>query len=159
MELGSGHLNPRTAQELVRLPQGNDHERVLGIIRRNHLNKDESAQLVSYWLHASEEEKKTLGKSGYTKRGPTVALCNTDKKWSGIVENHFSQCTQILTRVTDLAGQQTRISSWPMEAYRLLIRIEKDDVRNFYREECIRNQWSTRQLERQINSFYYERLL
>lgn len=26
-------------------------------------------------------------------------------------------------------------------------------------EECIQNQWSTRQLERQINSFYYERLL
>lgn len=43
--------------------------------------------------------------------------------------------------------------------YRLLLRIEKEDVRNFYLEECIRNQWSTRQLERQINSFYYERLL
>lgn len=43
--------------------------------------------------------------------------------------------------------------------YRLLLRIEKEDVRNFYLEECIQNQWSTRQLERQINSFYYERLL
>lgn len=43
--------------------------------------------------------------------------------------------------------------------YRLLMRIEKDDVRNFYMEDCIQNQWSTRQLERQINSFYYERLL
>jgi predicted nuclease of restriction endonuclease-like (RecB) superfamily len=43
--------------------------------------------------------------------------------------------------------------------YRLLMRIEKDDVRSFYLEECIRNNWSTRQLERQINSFYYERIL
>lgn len=43
--------------------------------------------------------------------------------------------------------------------YRLLIRIEKDDARNFYIEECIQNQWITRQLDRQINSFYYERLL
>ncbi|WP_373457807.1 DUF1016 N-terminal domain-containing protein [Paenibacillus wynnii] len=40
-----------------------------------------------------------------------------------------------------------------------LRRIEKEDVRNFYHVECIQNQWRTRQLERQINSFYYERLL
>lgn len=43
--------------------------------------------------------------------------------------------------------------------YRFLMRIERDDVRQFYLDECIQNQWSTRQLERQINSFYYERLL
>jgi len=43
--------------------------------------------------------------------------------------------------------------------YRLLMRIEKEAVRNFYIEECIAASWSTRQLERQINSFYYERLL
>lgn len=43
--------------------------------------------------------------------------------------------------------------------YRLLIKVERDEVRQFYMEECIQNQWSTRQLERQINSFYYERIL
>ena len=31
--------------------------------------------------------------------------------------------------------------------------------RNFYLEESIKSNWSVRQLERQINSFYYERLL
>jgi len=43
--------------------------------------------------------------------------------------------------------------------YRLLMRVEKESVRIFYMEECIQNNWNTRQLERQINSFYYERLL
>ncbi|MBI4685714.1 MAG: hypothetical protein HY755_11000 [Nitrospirae bacterium] len=43
--------------------------------------------------------------------------------------------------------------------YRLLMRVEKESARNFYIEECIAGNWSTRQLERQINSFYYERLL
>ena len=43
--------------------------------------------------------------------------------------------------------------------YRFLMRIDKEEVRNFYIEESIQNNWSTRQLERQINSFYYERLL
>jgi len=43
--------------------------------------------------------------------------------------------------------------------YRLLMRVEKESVRNFYIEECIAGNWSTRQLERQINTFYYERIL
>lgn len=43
--------------------------------------------------------------------------------------------------------------------YRLLLKVNKPDVRSFYIEECIAGNWSTRQLERQINSFYYERLL
>jgi len=43
--------------------------------------------------------------------------------------------------------------------YRLLLRVEKESIREFYINECISANWSTRQLERQINSFYYERLL
>ncbi|MBU1122400.1 MAG: DUF1016 family protein [Candidatus Omnitrophica bacterium] len=43
--------------------------------------------------------------------------------------------------------------------YRLLLKIEKKQSRQFYLEEAIEGNWSTRQLERQINSFYYERLL
>ena len=43
--------------------------------------------------------------------------------------------------------------------YRLLLRVGKEATREFYLEECITGNWSTRQLERQINSFYYERLL
>lgn len=43
--------------------------------------------------------------------------------------------------------------------YRLIIKVEGEKKRNFYIDECIKCNWSTRQLERQINSFYYERLL
>lgn len=42
---------------------------------------------------------------------------------------------------------------------RLIMNIENENKRNFYLEECIKANWSVRQLERQINSFYYERLL
>lgn len=37
--------------------------------------------------------------------------------------------------------------------------IDDEIKRNFYLEESIKSNWSVRQLERQINSFYYERLL
>src|SRR6266702_1514013 len=43
--------------------------------------------------------------------------------------------------------------------YRLLLRVEKKTARDFYLDECIAANWSTRQLERQINSLFYERLL
>ncbi|MBA4699922.1 MAG: DUF1016 domain-containing protein [Ruminococcus sp.] len=43
--------------------------------------------------------------------------------------------------------------------YRLLMRVENENARQFYIEEAIKSNWSTRQLERQINSFFYERLL
>lgn len=43
--------------------------------------------------------------------------------------------------------------------YRLLMRVENEKARQFYMNESIKSAWSTRQLERQINSFFYERLL
>ncbi len=43
--------------------------------------------------------------------------------------------------------------------YRLLVRVENEVVRNWYMAEADAEGWSTRALERQINSFYYERLL
>ena len=43
--------------------------------------------------------------------------------------------------------------------YRLLMRVENEKARNFYIEETIKSNWSTRQLERQITTFFYERIL
>ena len=43
--------------------------------------------------------------------------------------------------------------------YRLLLKVENEKAREFYLDECAKSSWSTRQLERQINSFYYQRLL
>jgi len=43
--------------------------------------------------------------------------------------------------------------------YRLLIRIDNDYKREYYELEAINNAWTGRELERQINSQLYERLL
>jgi predicted nuclease of restriction endonuclease-like (RecB) superfamily len=42
--------------------------------------------------------------------------------------------------------------------YRTLLRVDKSDVRAFYEIESLKNNWSARELERQINSLLYERL-
>jgi predicted nuclease of restriction endonuclease-like (RecB) superfamily len=42
--------------------------------------------------------------------------------------------------------------------YRTLLRVDKAEARAFYEIEAIHNNWSARELERQINSLLYERL-
>ncbi len=43
--------------------------------------------------------------------------------------------------------------------YRSLLRVEDPHAREWYIEEAVKNHWSSRQLERQISTLYYERLL
>jgi len=54
------------------------------------------------------------------------------------------------------AGELNPNLSWTH--YRMLLRVEKSKARAFYEIETIRNNWKTRELERQINSLLYERL-
>ena len=42
--------------------------------------------------------------------------------------------------------------------YRLLISVENEEARQYYLDEARKSLWSVRELQRQINSFYYERL-
>jgi predicted nuclease of restriction endonuclease-like (RecB) superfamily len=46
--------------------------------------------------------------------------------------------------------------SWSL--YRQLLKVEKPEARSFYEMEAVQNNWSARELERQINSLLYERL-
>lgn len=43
--------------------------------------------------------------------------------------------------------------------YRALLKVKRHEVRDFYEIEARKNHWSARQLERQINSLLFERLL
>jgi predicted nuclease of restriction endonuclease-like (RecB) superfamily len=43
--------------------------------------------------------------------------------------------------------------------YRLLLKVKNDQARQFYLQESIECNWSTRSLERQIGNLYYERML
>ena len=43
--------------------------------------------------------------------------------------------------------------------YRLLLSVENEQARQWYMDEAVASAWSSRQLERQISTMYYERLL
>lgn len=55
--------------------------------------------------------------------------------------------------------QETLSPELSWSHYRLLLQVENEKARTFYAEECVRSSWSYRQLKRQINTMFYERML
>lgn len=55
--------------------------------------------------------------------------------------------------------RSTVLSELSWSHYELLIRVCDDNSRTFYAAECAKSSWSVRQLQRQINTLYYSRIL
>jgi predicted nuclease of restriction endonuclease-like (RecB) superfamily len=80
----------------------------------------------------------------------------TKKQGKGFTETNLKymrQFYQIFEKSHALRDQL----SWTH--YRLLLKVENDQARQFYLQEAIDCNWSTRSLERQINNLYYDRML
>ena len=75
---------------------------------------------------------------------------------SGFGKRHLEQMRQFY-RTFPIANALRSQLNWTQ--YRTLIRIENEDKRTYYIAEASKNNWNSRQLERQINSQLYERLL
>lgn len=102
------------------------------LIEEYHLEASQNKILKSF----SEKLTREFGE-GYSV--PNLKLM---KKFYLTYKDGYTLCNQI---------------SWSHN--RLIMNIDNEAKRNFYLEETIKSNWSVRQLERQINSFYYERLL
>ena len=75
---------------------------------------------------------------------------------SGFSYRQLAFCRQ-LYRTYPIANALRSQFNWYQ--YRLLIQIDDADKREYYEQETLHNAWTGRQLERQINSGLYERLL
>ena len=75
-------------------------------------------------------------------------------------EKAHTPCAELIPILQEAPGISEALMrkftlSW--SHYRLLIRIDETLKREFYEAECIRGNWSVRQLDRQIQSMLYER--
>lgn len=75
-------------------------------------------------------------------KGYTVRNLQMMRKFYLMYQNANTLCSQL---------------SW--SHYRVLMRISDEKRREWYTDECAKSGWSVRQLERQINTMFYERLL
>lgn len=117
------------------------------------------AMVQAYWQVGKvivEEEQNGKEKAGYGEALIKELSKKLTKEYGrGLNERnlwHIRNFYLIFPKVNALRSEL----SWTH--YRLLLRVENDDARHFYIIESIDNNWSTRELERQINSLLFERI-
>ena len=119
-----------------------------------------SALLLTYWQIGQlivEDEQQGKNRAEYGK----FVLKNLSKKLTLEFGKGFDE--------SNLRNMRSFFQSFPIRDavrhelswthYRLLLRQENEQKKNYYLNESIQNNWSSRDLKRQINSLAYERVL
>jgi len=118
-----------------------------------------SAMVTAYW-EIGEQIYKACGekdRAGYGKGLLRFLADNlTSEFGKGFDESNLRKMRQFYC-VFPIRDTLCPELSW--SHYRLLMRIADEKERAFYTEECAKSAWSVRQLERQIHTMYYQRLL
>lgn len=119
-----------------------------------------SAMVMAYWNIGRlivEDELNGSNRGEYGK-GVLKELSKklTDEFGKGFDTSNLRRMRQFYTYFKNCDSLSHNLS-WTH--YRHLLKVEDPAARKWYMNECKKENWSTRALERQINSFYYERLL
>jgi len=130
---------------------------VLVTARQKVYSAVNSAMVQAYWEIGQQIEQAVGDRAEYGKG----LLLNISRKLSAEFGKGFE--------ITNLRKMRQFYQVFPIRDalrlelswthYRLLMKIDNGPRREFYLKECAESNWSSRQLERQIHSFFYERLL
>lgn len=138
--------------------------------RNNIIRSIDTEMVTAYWLigrEIIEEEQKGQERAKYgSYLLSELSTRLTNKYGKGFSLTNLKYIRQFyLTYQNVSIGHAVRGESEKMLSsnlgwihYRVLIKVSRDDARSFYEIEAIKNNWSGRELERQINSLLFERL-
>ncbi|MFN0200081.1 MAG: YhcG family protein [Bacteroidia bacterium] len=117
-------------------------------------------RVIMYWnigRRIFEEEQQGNGESVPTAHVTQYISTQLEPELgSGFSTRQLYLHRQLYRVFTDVNALRSQLN-WTQ--YKALIRIEHDKKREFYIAEAVKNNWNSRQLERQINSQLFERLL
>ncbi len=135
--------------------------RNLLILSRQHLQQTVNSVMVqTYWqigkMIVKEEQKGELRAEYGKKQLEQISKALSDEFGKGFDARNLRNMRQFYLTFPIWNSVSTKLS-WTH--YRVIIRIENQNAREWYIKETIENNWSTRALERQISVLYYERLL
>lgn len=106
----SGEIPPRFAQELTRLPQGNEQQRVWDLIRNQHLTKDSATSLVDWWLNATDTERAQMEEA--PPQNPWIP-CITD-----YAKRILEQCRRTLDQLAAIVQPCDALhQQWPQQEW------------------------------------------
>ncbi|MFA6221995.1 MAG: PDDEXK nuclease domain-containing protein [Desulfomonilaceae bacterium] len=139
---------------------------ILKTARSNAYRAINFAMVEAYWeigrIIVDEEQKgkERAGYGDYLIRNLSIRL--TRDFGRGFTETNLRNFRQFFLAFPFQDTGEIRYAlrselSWTH--YRALMRLEKPDARRYYMKEAAEQNWSSRALERQINSLYYERLV
>lgn len=118
-----------------------------------------AAMVQAYWNIGRiivEQEQKGAARADYGKRMiEEISLRLSHDYGRGFDSSNLWHMRAFYSAYPKLDALRRELS-WTH--YRLLLRVVKREARAFYETEAVTARWSTRELERQINSLLYERL-
>jgi ParB/RepB/Spo0J family partition protein len=113
--VAKGKISPRLAEELARLPQGNQ-ERVFGIIKKRHMNKDEASRFISWWIGATEDERDRA--EDYHDGIQNNLTLTSEAK---LVERAIRNCRLSLDKIIDIIMTNSNVPDWwPSSSFKAL---------------------------------------
>jgi predicted nuclease of restriction endonuclease-like (RecB) superfamily len=135
-------------------------EEIIHASRERAIRSVDTERVLMYWHIGKvifEEQQNEQDRAVYGKfLIKTLSEALTPGYGSGFSIRQLELCRQFF-RTYPIANALHSQLNWTQ--YKTLIRIENKDKRTFYTEETLKNNWTSRQLERQINSQLFERLL
>ena len=118
-----------------------------------------AAMLALYW-NTGKEIHKACGENERAAYGKQIFNYISEKLTAefgkGFSSRNLRNMRQFYLAFPDLQSLHPELS-W--SHYLLLMNVEDAKIRAFYLDEAVKSGWSVRQLERQINTMFYQRLL
>ena len=128
--------------------------------RNNAVRSVDYCRVQMYWnigKRIFEEEQQGKERADYgTYIIKNLAIDLEPEYGSGFSVRQLEMCRQFY-RLYPIANALRSQLNWSQ--YRMLIQIKDPDKREYYELEAVNNCWTGREMERQINSMLYERLL
>lgn len=138
----------------------NEIKSIINTARTNAARSVDFCRVQMYWAIGQrivEKEQQGKGRAEYGKYLIKSLAKEIEPEYgSGFGERQLNFCRQFYNTYPIVNALRSQLN-WSQ--YRMLIQIPDPDKREYYEQEAVNEGWTGRQLERQINSMLYERLL
>jgi hypothetical protein len=137
-----------------------DIKTIIGQARTNAVRSVEFHRVEMYWkmgeriFTEEQQEKERADYGSYLIRNLAEEI--EPEYGSGFSVRQLERCRQFYRTFPIASAVRTQLN-WSQ--YKMLISIDDNSQREYYELEAVKNAWTGRELERQINSGLYERLL
>ena len=148
------------SKEVIPAKLVQDAKQIIEAARKNAVRSVDFCRVQMYWnlgKRIFEEEQHGKKRADY---GAYIVKSLAEKLeaeyGSGFTRRQLEFCRQFFITYPIANAVRSQLN-WTQ--YRMLIQISDPDKREYYELEAVNNAWTGRELERQINSQLYERLL